>query len=1040
MVLSNHRQLASALLIAFMLSLEIRLSSSAARNRRESNGTLFAYCPPSRVVNATRLPKRVWWSPPEVHHRLVQSVRRMGLSPGSLFQEGRHTVIYEAHGFDGTNARCEIVFTINAVQMCQRVTPIPPTTMHCSNTNMAHSTCTFSCPSGYHLLGSSSVTCRTSGEWFGTFPICRPVRVQRCQNAIPIPPTNKLCTNDNMVHSTCTFSCPIGYQLLGSSSVTCETSGEWSDSFPICRRTAVQQCRNVTPILPTIMSCSNNNMVYSTCTFSCPSGYDLQGPSTVTCETSGEWSSHFPICRRRAVQQCRNVTPILPTIMSCSNNNMVHSSCTFSCPSGYDLQGPSTVTCETSGEWSSHFPICRGSAVQQCRNLTPILPTIMSCSNNNMVHSTCTFSCPSGYDLQGPSNVTCEISGGWSSHFPICTRTVQQCQNAIPIPPTIMRCSNTNMVHSTCSFTCPSGLDLLGSSSVTCRTSGEWSDTFPICRRSPMQQCQDVTPTPPTIMNCSNINMVDSTCTFSCPRGYRLLGSSTVTCRPSGEWSGAFPLCRQFTESHGSLFSRCPPPRAINATALLTRVWWSTPAINHHLVRSLRRIGPPPGSLFREGEHSVIYEARGFDGTMSRCEIVFTINVQQCQDVAPTRPTFMRCSNNNVFNSVCTFSCPRGYLLLGSPSVTCGSSGLWSETFPTCTLVVCDSLPIPDHSQMRCSIPNNRQGSWCEFRCFSGYKMVGSSVRTCLSDRWSGIQPICKDLRPPTFAFCPRLIRVSSEDGTASAKVDYLEPIALDSSTVNAELVSGQPSGERFAVGIHSIHYRAEDEAGNIADCVFNIQVYDNQPPHFDFCPKSVHAFSTTLSRAVSVTYRIPTATDNASPTSLNVSRVFGGASGSLFLPGVHAIHYRATDEAGNRAYCNFYIVVKMTPCHPLNEYEHLQMKCSEHLYQIGSWCRFTCNTGFVLSGSAIRLCEKTGWSGQEAICIADTTFTADVKESTSKQDRSTPTPPNQLVTSLSQMETEVASSISIEYEFEYYEEQTSVLEQTEANQIEIIP
>ena len=32
----------------------------------------------------------------------------------------------------------------------------------------------------------------------------------------------------------------------------------------------------------------------------------------------------------------------------------------FSCPQGYTLQGSTEATCQTSGEWSSAIPLCKG--------------------------------------------------------------------------------------------------------------------------------------------------------------------------------------------------------------------------------------------------------------------------------------------------------------------------------------------------------------------------------------------------------------------------------------------------------------------------------------------------------------------------------------------------------------------------------------------------------------------------------------------------------------------------------------------------------
>ena len=45
-------------------------------------------------------------------------------------------------------------------------------------------------------------------------------------------------------------------------------------------------------------------------------------------------------------------------------------------------------------------------------------------------------------------------------------------------------------------------------------------------------------------MRNSNNTKVGSTIAFSCNRGYRLVGLSSIECRRDGSWSGRIPACQ----------------------------------------------------------------------------------------------------------------------------------------------------------------------------------------------------------------------------------------------------------------------------------------------------------------------------------------------------------------------------------------------------------------------------------------------------------------------------------------------------------------
>ncbi|XP_061894769.1 L-selectin-like isoform X2 [Entelurus aequoreus] len=49
---------------------------------------------------------------------------------------------------------------------------------------------------------------------------------------------------------------------------------------------------------------------------------------------------------------------------------------------------------------------------------------------------------------------------------------------------------------------------------------------------------------------------------------------------------------------------------------------------------------------------------------------------------------YLSCAEgNHTVNSTCRFKCHRGFLMIGSPEVTCGATGVWSSPGPTCALI-----------------------------------------------------------------------------------------------------------------------------------------------------------------------------------------------------------------------------------------------------------------------------------------------------------------------------------------------------------------
>lgn len=96
------------------------------------------------------------------------------------------------------------------------------------------------------------------------------------------------------------FTCNIGYVLLGSSDLTCESNGRWSNAVPTCM---LLDCGD-----PGTALNSDRRMLGTTVNhrvnYTCNPGYNLVGSSFRVCtvndaRTAASWSNSLPACVRK---------------------------------------------------------------------------------------------------------------------------------------------------------------------------------------------------------------------------------------------------------------------------------------------------------------------------------------------------------------------------------------------------------------------------------------------------------------------------------------------------------------------------------------------------------------------------------------------------------------------------------------------------------------------------------------------------------------------------------------------------------------------
>ncbi|XP_051004297.1 LOW QUALITY PROTEIN: P-selectin [Acomys russatus] len=416
-----------------------------------------------------------------------------------------------------------------------------------------NSWCIFCCDEGYKLNGASRVECLPSGIWADNPPQCKSVQCQSLE--APIHATMD-CVHPHAAFaygSSCTFECYPGYQVRGSDTLRCTSSGQWAKPLPTCEAIA---CEPLESPIHGSMDCSPSSGVLeynSSCVFHCEEGFTLTGNDVVQCVDLGQWTAPAPVCE---ALQCPEFSVPSKTHMNCSDPFgalRYQSVCNFSCDEGSLLVGPSAIKCLSTGHWSWDPPEC------QAVTCTPLLSPqngIMTCIQPHgdfTYKSTCQFTCDEGFYLSGPERLDCSSSGHWTGTPPLCEAI--KCPEIFAPEQGSLDCYHAHgdfSVGSTCHFSCNEDFELEGSRNVECTVSGGWSASPPTCKGVtslpiPEVQCPALMIPEQGTMSCKHhlgSFGLNTACYFGCKTGFTLRGTNSLRCGPSGQWTAVTPTCR----------------------------------------------------------------------------------------------------------------------------------------------------------------------------------------------------------------------------------------------------------------------------------------------------------------------------------------------------------------------------------------------------------------------------------------------------------------------------------------------------------------
>ena len=133
----------------------------------------------------------------------------------------------------------------------------------------------------------------------------------------------------------------------------------------------------------------------SNASYTCETGYMLNGDMTRMCQDSGDWSGSAPTCDRKLnymallycfydlilihciAVNCGSLDNPTDGAVNTSSGTTFMMNATYSCDFGYNLVGTNTRTCQATGDWSGSDPTCDStlsSLLVYSVALRPLLP------------------------------------------------------------------------------------------------------------------------------------------------------------------------------------------------------------------------------------------------------------------------------------------------------------------------------------------------------------------------------------------------------------------------------------------------------------------------------------------------------------------------------------------------------------------------------------------------------------------------------------------------------------------------------------------
>ncbi|AWO97474.1 putative sushi von Willebrand factor type A EGF and pentraxin domain-containing protein 1 [Scophthalmus maximus] len=578
----------------------------------------------------------------------------------------------------------------------------------------------YSCYAGFLIRGEKRRTCKANGEWGGALPICVPVS---CSS--PPPLKNGQIKGRFTFNSKVKYACNAGYRLTGNADRVCQANRQWSNIDPPA---CVLLTCDPPPNLAHGHYRGSEFQVGRKVEYVCDEGYELVGDSVWTCLKYGRWDqSRRPRC---SPVQCPE-PPLEENHLVLKGLNSESGTVELSCEDGYVLEGARILRCTPSQEWNDTFPVCKQVF---CGALPEVSFSGTSLSSAPLPFgSVVTYACMDGFTLKKEGSVSCQASGQWSTPYPECIPV--ECPQPVEISNGIVDVQGL-MYLSKALYSCRTGYNLVGNSTVLCGEKGLWIGGVPSCR--PIE-CS----VPKQIASGKVVYtklQFGHSATYSCRRGYRLQGPETLKCLASGEWDFEPPACVQIS---------CTPPQPIESGFVEGQDHSFGVTIFYSCFPGFQLVGQDHLTCEEFGWSSsvpvCVQSDCGLPPHIDFGEYV-RVTEQGTRSVPSRKATGTLASPEDLsffHGTLIEYHCHKGYDLTSPTWLVCQESGGWNGTAPFCVPAECETPPSPERG--RVNVTDTSLGSMVRYTCDDGYELEGEPVRQCVSGRlWTNDAPICR--------------------------------------------------------------------------------------------------------------------------------------------------------------------------------------------------------------------------------------------------------------------------------------------------------
>ncbi|KAK6179269.1 hypothetical protein SNE40_011671 [Patella caerulea] len=553
---------------------------------------------------------------------------------------------------------------------------------------------TYSCNVGYRLVGNDQIICESSTFWSAGSPVCEQITCPE-----PTPPVNGYVNVLGLTYASgASYECAEGYVLDGVSLRTCQLNQTWTDSTPNCKAT---QCQKPDPV-------KNGDFDYkdlsigSIVTYTCELAHIMDGEEVRRCQEDLTWSGQTVTCNPVQCPNTLNVTNGRVDITDTGFGSIAINIC----DEGYSLEGEEERFCNEFGEWSGEDFRCR---IVECDKTGHVISNGQMIGNNYTYGSVINYVCDGGYTMLGSSSRICQSNGEWDKTLPVC--------QSVRCPSFILANGVADGFQrdfgSVVSYSCKKGFILQGPASRKCLSGGVWEGDDPICVKLVCPQIPDL------LHGSFSSSLNGLTVNYRCDEGYTLNGASQRMCQDDGRWSLGDPFCEIIS---------CP-----DLSSLIINGGW--------VIQS--------GFTFSEKATFECLDGYNINGTaVLTCEAngEWSDMIPSCVIVSCGEPGAVL---NGVFiGSVYTFgssikySCSDGYVLVGVTERLCGAGGDWSDSSPICQQIVCPDLENIEFGSV--TIQSNTPTGLARYSCIPGYELFGEESRECLvTGAWEEQDPIC---------------------------------------------------------------------------------------------------------------------------------------------------------------------------------------------------------------------------------------------------------------------------------------------------------